>query len=536
VPKLFYNADNIYTMNRERPVIENVLVEKGVIVDYNVEASESYEKIDLKGKTLVPGFIDSHLHTLMYGIELDMLDLSDTSSIKDLIAKTKKYIKKKDLKKGEWIIGWGWNQDKFENEELPKAKDLDKISTEYPIVLKRECRHLLVANSLALKKADITEATKVVDGKINLDSDGDPNGILRENAQKLVLKAAPETTVKDIKNYIVKSGKKFRENGLTFVQSDDLDDSNVSYKKVLQAYYELADSGQLPVRFNLQLRLTTIDQLNEFLSEHKLGKYNDFLTLGPLKIWADGSLGARTAALRESYTDRDNSFGELLCSKEKMEKMAKIAFENEMQIACHAIGDRTIEQFIEVIESLNKEYDTNLRHRIIHSQLADYKLLKRMKKAGINTDIQPAFTVSDWKIVANRLGKRREQQSYLWKNMLDLNINTAGSSDCPIEKPDPIWGISCAVTRKDKDKKPDHGWLPQQKITVQDALEIYTKNAAYNAFEEKDKGKIEVGYKADFTIIDQNPFLIKADELRDINIEATVIGGEIYPNKKSSSF
>jgi len=523
--KLFYNAD-IYTMDRSNPVVNNVLVEDGIIVDYNVEEKDEYQKINLKGKTLIPGLCDSHLHTVMFGSELEKLDLSDADSINNLIEMGKNYIENKDLEKGEWIIGWGWNQEKFDQDTLPTTKDLDEISTDFPIVFRRECRHVLTANSTALKKAGIYNK-KLNNERIYTDAKGNPNGVLCEDAQKLILDAAPQTTIDDIKHYILAASKKYLENGLTFVQSEDLADSNISYHKTLKAYFELADDGKLPLRYNLQLRLTNEKDLKEFIAKYKTGKYNDFLTLGPLKIWADGSLGARTAALRESYNDQQDTKGQLLCSREKMKTLVEIAYKNKMQVVCHAIGDRTIEQFIEIIEKFNKKYDYKLRHRIIHSQLADYKLLKRMKAADISTDIQPAFTASDWKIVGKRIGKKREQQSYLWKDMIDLGINTAGSSDSPIEKPDPFWGISCAVTRKDKFFQPNFGWLPNQKVTVQDALEMYTKNGAYNAFVENELGQIKIGYKADFSILSENPFYVEENELRNINVDTIVIDGNI---------
>lgn len=532
MPKLFYNG-RIYTMDRNRPIADNILVEDGLITDINVaETMDHYNKIDLEDKTLIPGLSDSHLHTLMYGKELDMLDLSDVKSIDHMIAETRSYIESKQLEPDDWVFGWGWNQENFDQDKLPTTNDLDKISKNHPIVLKRECRHLLVANSIALNMAGITARTEVEDGKIVLDENNKPNGVICENAQKLIANAAPKTTVSELKKYIIKAAEKFKEYGLTFVQTDDLDDTNISYKKVLQAYYELADAGQLPIRFNLQLRLKNEDQFKEFLNEHQPGKYNEFLTLGPLKIWADGSLGAKTAALRENYLGHKDSFGELLFSREKMKKMAELAYQNDMQIACHAIGDRTIEQFVEIIEELNQKYNKELRHRIIHAQMADYELLERMSAAGINTDIQPAFTASDWKSVAKKIGKAREQQSYLWKDMIDLNINTAGSSDCPIEIPDPIWGIFCAVTRKDKNLEPEFGWLPNQKITVQDALEMYTTNAAFNAFSESKRGKIKVGYQADFSILDKDPFLIEADKLYEIDIKNIVVAGTIKETKE----
>lgn len=525
MPKLFYNAD-IYTMDRSNPVINNVVVEDGIIIGYNVEESEKYQKVDLKGKTLIPGLCDSHLHTVMYGSELDKLDLSEANSIDQLIKMGKNYLKEKKIKPNEWIFGWGWNQENFSENRLPTAQDLDKISTEIPIVFKRECRHVLTANSAALKQANIYKK-QLKNERIYTDTNNNPNGIFCEDAQELILAAAPQTTVADIKKYILKASKKYLEYGLTFVQSDDLADSNLDFNKILKAYFELADNGKLPLRYNLQLRLTNEKDLKEFIAKYNISDYTDYLTLGPLKIWADGSLGARTAALREAYTGQSDNYGQLLCSRKKMKKLVEIAYKNKMQVACHAIGDRTIEQFVEIIEELNQDFKHNLRHRIIHSQLADYKLLKRIKAAGINTDIQPAFTASDWKIVEKRIGKKREYQSYLWKNMLDLKINAAGSSDSPIEKPDPIWGISCLVTRKDSDLKPDFGWLPNQKVTVQEALEIYTKNGAYNAWAENELGKIKTGYKADFSILSKNPFYVKPDELRTIKVDATVIDGNL---------
>lgn len=528
MPKLFYNAD-IYTMDKSNPVIENVLVEDGLIIGYNVEVSEKYQKVDLKGKTLIPGLCDSHLHTVMYGSELDKLDLSKANSIDQLIKMGQKYLKQKDFKPNEWMFGWGWNQENFKENKLPTAQDLDKISTEIPIVFKRECRHVLTANSAALKKAKLYQK-EIKNERVYTDQNNKPNGILCEDAQNLILAAAPQTTITDIKKYILKASAKYLEYGLTFVQSDDLADSNISFTKTLKAYFELADSGKLPLRYNLQLRLTNEKELKEFIAKYNISDYNDYLSLGPLKIWADGSLGARTAALRKAYSDQADNEGQLLCSRKKMKKLVEIAYKNKMPVACHAIGDRTIEQFVEIIEELNQKFDYNLRHRIIHSQLADYKLLKRIKAAGINTDIQPAFTASDWKIVKERIGKQREYQSYLWKNMVDLNINAAGSSDSPIERPDPIWGISCLVTRKDSDLKPDYGWLPNQKVTVQTALEIYTKNGAYNARAENKLGKIKTGYKADFSILSKNPFYVKPDELREIKVDATVIDGNLIGN------
>lgn len=528
--KLFYNG-NIYTMDREKPIVENVLIKNGEILEVNVEKdiSEDCEMVNLKNKTMVPGLSDSHLHTLMYGQELNRLDLTDVKSVEEMINKARNYINNREVGSDDWIFGYGWNQDRFHEERIPTSKDLDKISTNYPIVFSRECRHLLVVNSVVLDKIDLKDKTIVNNDKIICNKSNKPKGIFCENAQKIVLDEAPKLKIEDIKNYIIKAGKEFRNKGLTFVQSDDLNDANIPNGKIIQAYKELADNKKLPVRFNLQLRLNTPKEFREFLSEHKFDFYNEFLTLGPLKIWADGSLGARTAALRESYFDSEDNFGELLIEKDHMKEMAEIAYENDIQIACHAIGDRAINQFIEVIEEMNLKYKSkNLRHRIIHVQLADYGLLKRMASAGINVDIQPAFTASDWKTVQKLIGSNREKQSYLWKDMIDLNINTTGSSDCPIETPDPLWGIYCAVTRKDSELEPKYGWLPNQKITLQDAIEMYTINSAYNAFEELKRGKIKVGYQADFTIIEDDLFYIEAESLKDVQVKGVVIDGEIY--------
>ncbi|MGM0602803.1 MAG: amidohydrolase [Bacillota bacterium] len=527
--KLFYNG-YIYTMDEKNPTVKNVLVEDDKIISFNVEVQDEYQLIDLNGKTLLPGFNDSHMHALSYGMTLDMVDLNNVNSIEEIISEVSNFIENKDPAEDEWIFGRGWNHENFTEKIMPTRYDLDKISTSRPIVLTRTCGHLLTANSAALEKININSDTYIEGGKIDIDDNGVPTGIFAEKAMDLIYENMPSFSVEDIKNYLIKAGEKLRKKGITFVQTDDLDSANVHFQKVMQAYYELADENKLPIKFNLQLRLKTPAEIKEFLDNNLITYYDDFLTLGPLKVLADGSLGARTAALRESYADEENQFGELVYGKKKLYNLSEIALKNGLQIACHAIGDRTVALFIDIMEQLQKRYGKGLRNRIIHCQITDYDLLEKMAELNLEADIQPPFTATDWSIVSERIGKDREIGTYAWKSMLDLGINAAGGSDCPVENPDPIWGIACAVTRMDKENKPDGGWQPWEKLTVQDALKLYTKNAAYNCFMENQIGQIKKNYKADFVILDKNPFLTSEKEIKNINVAGTSINGNLYWN------
>ncbi len=528
--KLFYNG-YIYTMDENNPVAKNILVADNKIIDLNVKKDSSYQLIDLAGSTLFPGFNDSHMHVLNFGVNLSIVDLNGIKSIDEMIKHVKKYINENKIKKEEWLFGWGWNHELFKENRMPNRYDLDKISKEIPLVLTRTCGHLAVINSKALNLLQISKTAEVEGGKIYKDKNGDLTGVFAENALNIIYKNREEISIADIKKYIIEAGKELRKKGITFVQTDDLDSANVNYQKIMQAYYELADENKLPIKFNLQLKLNTPDNLLSFLNKNKISYYNDYLTLGPLKILADGSLGAGTAALRKAYSDQKSNKGKLVYNYQKMLNLVDLAFKNNLQVACHAIGDKTIEVFIDVIEKLQTKYNNNLRNRIVHCQISDYQLLQRMAVLNINADIQPAFTATDWKIVEKRLGAERTNNSYAWKTMFDLGINAAGGSDCPVEDPDPIWGIACAVSRKDNNNEPKGGWLPWQKLSVYDAFKLYTKNAAYNCFMEKQIGQIKKNYKADFTILDKNPYDLLEKDLKKIKIKGTVINGNIYWNK-----
>ncbi|SFL05906.1 hypothetical protein SAMN02983006_00013 [Halanaerobium salsuginis] len=527
--KLFYNG-NIYTMSAEQPIANNVLIEANKIIALNVESAPEAELINLAGKTMLPGFNDSHLHVLNFGMNLNIIDLNGVSSIAELIELTKNYLAKNDVKAEQWVFGWGWNQELFKEKRMPNRFDLDQASKQIPIVLTRTCGHLAVVNSKALNLLDISAKTEVTGGKIGKDESGSLTGIFAENALELVYKWRDNLDVSGIKSHILKAAKKLRKMGLTHVQTDDLASTNAGYQKVMQAYYELADENNLPIKFNLQLRLKTPAEIREFLSKNSLSKYSDYLTLGPLKILADGSLGAGTAALRKNYHDQPNNKGKLAYSYQEMYNLIETAFKNNLQVACHAIGDRTLEVYLAILGQLQPKFNQQLRNRIVHCQISDYKLLNKMAELNISADIQPAFTATDWQIVAKRVGKEREILSYAWKTMFDLGINAAGGSDCPIETPAPLWGISCAVNRQDKNNKPEGGWLPWQKLTLTDALKLYTKNAAYNCFKENEIGQIKEDYLADFTILAGNPYKISETKIKDIEVAGTVVNGNLVWN------
>jgi len=517
-------------MDESNPYGHNLLIEGNKIKAINVDENcidNKYKKYDLEGKTLLPGFNDSHMHILSYGISLDMVDLRQSESIEEIQERVSKFIEKKDLSEGEWIFGRGWNHEDFIEKRIPDKNDLDSVSEKYPIAITRTCGHIVSVNSKALELCNISSESYIEGGIIYKNEEGQPNGIMAEKAKEFIYQNQRELTIEDVKNYIRLATKKLQKLGLTTVQSDDLAAANIDKQQVMQAFYELSRDKELPVKVNMQLKLKSVEDLLKFINENPVRYYSDFLSLGPLKIIADGSLGARTAAMREPYADSPDEIGGLIFSKRELEELIDCAYRNNMQTALHAIGDKTIEIYLDINEKLQAKYGKKLRNRIIHCQITDYKLIKRIAKLGLMADIQPPFTASDWKMVRDRLGDKRSVNTHAWKTMMDNGINVSGGSDCPVESPAPLKGIRCAVTRLDWDDKPEGGWFPDQKLSVYDAIKMYTINSAYSCFEKDRKGILKEGYEADIVVLDQDPFIIDPKSIDDIEVYTTIVNGNI---------
>lgn len=534
---MFVNG-KIYTMDKDSTIAEGVLVKDNRI--FKVGSSEEIlslkddntKVIDLEGKTMVPGFTDSHMHLVNYGYALMQVDLIGVTSIDEINERVAQYIKDKNIEKGIWVRGRGWNQDYFNGEKVfPTRYDLDKISTDYPIVITRTCGHVAVANSKALELTGIKKGTPQIEGgHFDLDEDGEPLGIFRENALGVLYGAIPSPTKEEIKEMITSAIEKMNRCGITSVGTDDLESlPGVAYAEIIEAYLELKDEGNLNMRIYEQCLLPQIDRLKEFINKgYKTGWGDEYFKIGPLKLLLDGSLGARTAALNEPYEDDPTTSGIITATQQELDELVSFAHNNGTQVAIHGIGDKGMYMAFEAIEkALGENPKEDHRHGIVHCQITDEYLLNKFKELDAVAYIQPIFLDYDWKIVKDRVGDRREKTSYNWKTMVDLGVNIACGSDSPVDSFNVMYGIYEAVTRKDLQGNPEGGWLPEQGLTVEEALIGYTTGGAYASFEEDIKGSIEEGKLADMVVLSQDIFEIDPESIKDVNVEMTIFDGRI---------
>ncbi len=535
--RLFYNG-NIYTADKNNTFAQAMYVENGKIISIGTnEQLQKYESratgiIDLNKRTVIPGLIDSHIHLLAYARSLDEIDLSACKSIDEIIEISKKFINEnKNLK---CLIGFAWNQDNFDSRVMPTRHDfgmptrhdLDKISKDIPIYLKRACLHVAVCNSKLLEIANITKHTKVEGGELDL-VDGDLNGILRENAMNLISDYMPKLSREDKKEYVLRAIDKLVSYGITGVHSDDLAANNGGLE-MLDIYKELDMEKRLKLSIYIQSRITSYTEVKEYF-ELDFNKYqaNDYFKLGSIKLLGDGSLGGQTAAMNEPY---ENSFdsGIALFSQDEMDNIVDLAHKNSVSVVIHAIGDKTIDMAINSFEKAIKKYpEIKVRHGIVHCQLTSEDALRRIKENNILAYIQPIFIAADSKVVEKRVGSERMKSSYNWRKLQDDGVVLTFSCDSPVESPNPFENIYCAVTRKDLAEKPKEGFLPEQRLTVQESIRAYTINSAYASYDEDVKGSLEVGKSADFAVLSDNIFEISSDKIKDINSIMTVKGGEI---------
>ncbi|NLD17304.1 MAG: amidohydrolase [Tissierellia bacterium] len=528
--KTIYTNGRIYTMNDERDVFNTMVVEDGRIVElYNTDEKLEGENIlNLEGKVVYPGLNDSHLHLGYYGYYASQVDLAGTKTKKEAIERISKYIEENELKEGQWVLGWGWNHDYFEDDKSFLNKfDLDQVNTELPIAVSRACGHVLSVNSKALETAGIkNNPVQIEGGQIDIDEEGNPIGVFRENALGEIRNHIPRRTLDQVKESILLAIKEMNSWGLTSIHSDDLSSvAGYDYKEILQMFRELAEDEKLNIRIYEQCRLK-VDELDEFLEAgNTTGVGNDFFKIGSLKLFLDGSLGARTAALREPYSDDPNEYGIITASEEEIDEMVGKAFDHNMQVAAHGIGDRAIET---AIRCMSKNRRDDLRNGVVHCQITDSDILKSFKENEILAYVQPIFLDYDRNIVWDRVGDRT-YTSYNWKTLVDLGVHVSFGTDSPVEHFNPFHNIYEAVTRKDLNGLPEEGFLIAQALSVDESLRAYTYEGAYASFEEDVKGTLEAGKFADFIILNEDLYKIDLMKIKDITVEKTIVNGkEVY--------
>jgi len=483
------------------------------------------ETRDLGGKTVMPGFIDSHIHLLGFGLNLEQLSLVDVASVEELKEKVRE--RALETEEGGWIIGRGWDQDQFAEKRYPTRYDLDEVAGSRPVYLVRTCGHIAVASSKALEIAGITKDVEdPTGGAIDRDSRGEPTGVFRESALGLVQSCIPKADVEATETALAKGIQYVFSKGITSVHTND---GQGGFWETIDLYRRVQGKG-FPLRVYWDIPSEFFEDLSN--SELRTKDGHDYFRIGAVKLFADGSLGGRTAALEFPYSDDPGNHGILVVSEEELMEAVYKAHIHGMQVAIHAIGDRAVRVSLDAIEYAQNRFPVyDLRHRIVHAQILSPELIARMKSLRVVADIQPKFISTDMRWAVDRVGTERMKWSYAWRTMLEEGIPLAGGSDCPVEPPDPLYGIYCAVTRKDMNGNPSSGFYPEQKMTVDEAVHLFTTGAAYAGHEENKKGRLSPGYLCDFVVLSDDIYCVDPEEIKDLEVLLTVVGGQVVYEK-----
>ncbi|MCG7343243.1 amidohydrolase [Sporosarcina sp. ACRSL] len=516
--KIWHNG-KLYTMEREGETVEALLTENGKIIatgSYEDLKNEADSEINLKGAVLYPGFIDNHMHMIGHGTKLLSLDFSKAKSsdeMMDMILNAHP-----DLKEDEWFIGEGWNENNFPDKKIFTRHDLDHV-TDSPMFLKRTCRHAAIVNSKALELAGITKDTPDPDdGVIERDENGEPTGVLKEGPMDRLMQLIPEPTEEMLTKALEKSVDDLLSKGLTGAVTDDLGYYG-DYRNPLQAFRNVIGERK-KFRAHLLRRSTVFTQLMEDNAEYD----EPWIEPGEMKFFVDGALGGSTALLSKPYADNPSTSGNAVLTDEEIERNVATARKYGQAVAMHMIGDGAVEKGLDAIE--RHPAPEGKRDRLIHVNVLRDDLVERMKKLPVVLDIQPVFVSSDFPWVMDRLGEERLDWAYAWKRLIDEGFICGAGSDAPIEEVDPLLGIYAAVTRR-KPEETHEGYLPKEKLSVFEAVGLFTSGAAATIGKADSRGKLGVGYDADFTVLDKDLFEVSESEILDATVVMTVVAGEV---------
>ncbi|MDX8046724.1 amidohydrolase [Gracilibacillus sp. S3-1-1] len=525
-----YYGGTIYTMKEVEETVEAVFVEDGIIQDIgerealiNTYMDRIDKEYNLEGAIMYPGFVDSHLHIIGHGEKLLRIDLSTMKSAEEVLeALARKVV---ELEEDEWLIADGWNENQWNDPRIIHKSELDAITEKHPIMLTRICRHAIIVNSKALELANITVATEDPQGgKIVRDETGESTGYLLDQAQEIVKGIIPPISETRLQQTVKVAVEDLLSLGLVGGHSEDLAYYG-GFDRTLRAYHQV-----LPATYKFRAHLLVHHLVFEDMLAQGLryGDGGEYTTLGAMKLFSDGALGGRTAWLSEAYADDPNNYGINIHTTEYLEKLFQQARKYQHPIAVHAIGDQAVE---EIVRCINKyPLNNGLRDRIIHAQIMNEILLEKLTKSTAMIDVQPSFVASDFPWVKERLGEARANQSYPWKTYLDRGIVCAGGSDAPIEEVNPLLGIQAAVTRRSNIDGQVYG--EEQRLSVFEAIGLYTKGSAAIINHEDDRGLIKNGFVADFTILDQDLFQHDPDLFHEVNVKATIVDGQVMYERK----
>jgi len=527
----------IYTMNDLNPLIEAVAIKNGKIIgigsknDIKPFKSKNTKTLDLEGYTMTPGLIEGHGHFMGLGYSKMRLDLSTAANYNELVNMVADAVS--DAKPGEWILGRGWHQSKWDTKPLDLVKGfqthnkLSEVSPNNPVWLKHASGHAAFGNAKAMEIARITSETEFgFGGEVIKDLKGNPTGIFNERAQSLVNKYVEEEGDGDSQKALQLAVKTCLENGITSFQDAG------SGKKAINNMRTGLNNGVLKVRLYVMLTSRDPELLKTWYNKGpEVGTGNDYLTIRSIKLNADGALGSRGAWLLDDYRDRPGHFGMATQSMEYVYEVSIEGLINGFQVNTHAIGDRANREVLDQYEKVfseRPELAIDHRWRIEHAQHIDPLDIPRFGKMGVIPSIQGIHMSSDRPWAINRLGEKRIKESaYVWRDLINTGSIIINGTDVPVEPINPIASLYASSTRQTLKGNPEGGYEPYQKMTRMEALKSYTINAAYGAFEENIKGSIDIGKYADFTIFSQNIITVPDNQLLNTKIKYTIINGQI---------
>jgi predicted amidohydrolase YtcJ len=516
----------IWTGDPKNPEAEALAVLGGRIVavgsDKEIAAWKGPKTAVLDGKwrRVVPGFIDCHTHMTSGGFDLLALDLRNSKSPAEFTREVAAYAKTRPA--GQWLTDGTWDHTQWTPPELPNKSMLDGATGDRPTCISRLDGHMVLCNSVALKLAGITAATPDPPGGVIVkDAKGEPTGILKDGAMELVDRVRPPRTADEMTAAAEAAMKNAAHYGVTSVQ--DLPGGTED----LPVWDALRSSGRMIVRVNSRPGIGLWETVKALQSSMK---QDDWLRVGGVKGFMDGSLGSGTALMFEGFTDEPGNKGVFAPGAiplSKMEERILAADKAGLQVEVHAIGDRANDEILNIYERVEKANGPrDRRFRIEHAQHLRASDIPRFAELGVIASMQPYHAVDDGRWAEKRLGRERAKTSYAWRSLLDAKATLAFGSDWDVAPISPILGIAAAVTRRTIDGKNPGGWIPEQRISVEDALRAYTVSAAYAGFEEKDKGSLEPGKLADFVVLGADLFRVKPEEIEKIGVDETVVGGK----------
>lgn len=524
---IFTNG-NIYTCDDQEPRVEAIVVENGRIKDMGDSkdmllqwARPEVAIVDLEGKTASPGLTDSHLHLSGVGLQYLDLNLTGVSSKQEMLARLRE--KALEVPSGGWLLGMGWDENLFTDGGVPTIEELDASVPSCPVFLKRICHHAFLVNSRAIEIAGWHPGMSMpAGGNIELNPlSRRPTGLVLESASVLFTKHIPDKTYSELKQGLAKAMDHAVSLGLTSVHTNDpkyLGGLEPTYRM----YHELLNEGRRDLRCNLLVDYPYLRELKEM--NMGAGYGNDTLQIGAIKIFADGAFGKRTALLSKEYADAPGEFGEAMLTQEELTHIVGEARKHSMPVSVHTIGDQALANVLEVLSRFSP---VSARDRLIHVSLVNEELISKMAKPHLVADIQPRFVAADFPWIEDRLGEQRLNDVYAWNHLLTKGVLCAGGSDAPVEPLDPLLGIHAAVTRR-KPGESHNGYIPGEKITVEQALRLFTVGGAYASSEERIKGTLTRGKLGDMTVYSKDLLnLGDPDELLETKAVMTIIGGHI---------